>query len=137
MSVEENKALVRRYFEEIDRSTDADVLDEFVSAEFVDHSPLPGCAADLEGFKAAYRMFASGAPGTHRVDDVVAEGDKVVVRVFAEGVHSGELFGVPATNRKLTMSGIAILRIVDGRIVEHWMEADSLGVLQQLGVIPA
>jgi ketosteroid isomerase-like protein len=92
MSVEENRALVRRYFEEIDRTGDESVLDQYVSADFVDHSPSPGCTPDLGGLKAAFRMFRSGSPGTHRIDDIIAEGDKVVVRVTGQGVHSGDLF---------------------------------------------
>jgi hypothetical protein len=66
MSVEENKAQVRRYFEEIDRIGDESVLDHFVSGNFVDHRPSPGCTPDLAGLKSAFRMFRSGSPGTHR-----------------------------------------------------------------------
>jgi predicted ester cyclase len=137
MSVEENKGLIRRYFEEIDELGDESVLDRYLAADFVDHSPSPGCTPDLEGMKAAFRMFASGSPGTHRIDDMVAEGDKVVVRVTGQGVHSGELFGIPATHREFTASGITIFRIAGGKIAERWVEIDMLGALQQLGVIPA
>jgi predicted ester cyclase len=136
MSVEENKALIRRYFEEIDRTGDESVLDRYVSADFVDHGPAPGCTPDFEGLKVAFRMFRSGSPGTHRIDDMIAEGDKVVVRVTGEGVHSGDLFGIPPTHREFTATGMAILRITDGKIAERWVEVDMLGVLQQLGVIP-
>ena len=136
MSVEENKALVRRYFDEIDRTGNESVVDHYVSADFVDHSPSPGCTPDLEGLKAAFRMFRTGSPGTHRIEDIVAEGDKVVVRVTGQGVHSGELFGIPATQREFTATGITIFRVADGMIVERWVEIDMLGALQQLGVIP-
>ena len=136
MSVEENKALVREYFEEIDRTGDESVLERYVSADFVDHSPSPGCPPDLDGLKAAFRVFRSGSPGTHRIDDIIAEGDKVVVRVTGQGVHSGDLFGIPATQREFTATGITILRVADGKIVERWAEVDMLGTLQQLGVIP-
>lgn len=136
MSVEENKALVREYFEEIDRTGDESVLERYVSADFVDHNPSPGCTPDLDGLKAAFRMFRSGSPGTHRIDDIIAEGDKVVVRVTGQGVHSGDLFGIPATQREFTATGITIFRVADRRIVERWVEVDMLGTLQQLGVIP-
>ncbi|MGH9204439.1 MAG: ester cyclase, partial [Vicinamibacterales bacterium] len=136
MSVEENKALVRRYFDEIDRTGDESVVDQYVSADFVDHSPSPGCTPDLAGLKAAFRMFRTGSPGTHRIEDIVAEADKVVVRVTGQGVHSGELFGIPATHREFTATGITIFRVADGMIVERWVEIDMLGALQQLGVIP-
>lgn len=134
--IEENKALVRQYFEEIDRRGEESVIDQFVSENFVDHSPSPGCTSNLEGLKAAFRMFLTGSPGTHRIEDMIAEGDKVVVRVTGEGVHSGNLFGIPPTQREFTATGITILRITDGKIVERWAEVDMLGTLQQLGVIP-
>jgi predicted ester cyclase len=135
MSVEENTALVRRYFEAIDGTSDENVLDEFLAPDFVDHSPSPGCTPDMEGMKAAYRMFVNGSPGTHRIEDMIAAGDRVVVRVSARGTHSGELFGMPATGREFTTTGIAILRLANGRIVERWGEVDLLGVLIQLGAV--
>jgi predicted ester cyclase len=135
MSAENNKALVRRYFEAIDATSDENMLEEFLSAEFVDHNPSPGCSPDLDGMKAAYRMFVHGSPGTHNIEDIVAEGDKVVVRVSARGTHSGELFGVPASGREFTSTGIAVLRIENGKIVEHWSEVDMLGALVQIGAV--
>ncbi len=127
MSVEENKALVRRYFDEIDRTGDESVVDHYVSADFVDHSPSLGRTPDLEGLKAAFRMFRTGSPGTHRIEDIVAEGDKVVVRVTGQGVHSGELFGIPATQREFTATGITIFRVADGMIVERWAVGHVFG----------
>ena len=135
MSAEDNKALVRRYFEAIDRTTDENMLDEFLSPDFVDHTPSPGCSPDLEGMKGAYRMFAHGSPGTHSIEDMIAEGDKVVVRVSARGTHSGELFGIPASGREVTTTGVAILRLENGKIVEHWSEVDMMGVLVQIGAV--
>jgi predicted ester cyclase len=136
MGIEENKDLVRRYFEEIDRRGDVSVIDDFVSPDFVDHSPSPGCSPDRAGLKQAFEMFRTGSPGTHRVDDIIAEGDKVVVRVMGEGVHEGDLFGIPPTNRPMKVPGITIFRIQDGRVAERWVQLDMLGALQQLGVIP-
>jgi predicted ester cyclase len=135
MSAEDKKALVRRYFEAIDATSDENMLDEFLSDNFVDHTPSPGCSPDLEGMKAAYRMFAHGSPGTHSIEEMVAEGDKVVVRVSARGTHSGELFGIPASGCDIASTGIAILRIEDGKIVEHWSEVDMMGVLVQIGAV--
>jgi len=136
MDVEENKALVRRYFEEIDEFGDESVLDRYLAADFVDHSPSPGCTPDLQGMKVAFRIFRIGSPGTHHIDDVIAEADKVVVRVTGHGVHSGDLFGIPPTHREFTSTGITIFRIAEGKIVERWVEIDMLGALQQLGVLP-
>jgi predicted ester cyclase len=135
MSEEDNKALVRRYFEAIDATSDENMLDEFLSPDFVDHNPSPGCTPDVEGMKAAYRMFMHGSPGTHTIEDMVAEGDKVVVRVTGRGTHSGELFGIPASGRDFTATGIAILRIENGSIVEHWSEVDMMGAMIQIGAI--
>lgn len=136
MDTEENKDVVRRYFEEIDRRGDVSVIDEFVSPDFVDHGPSPGCSPDRDGLKQAFEIFRTGSPGTHRIDDIIGEGDKVVVRVTGEGVHSGELFGIPPTDRPMEVTGITILRVEDGQIIERWVEVDMLGALQQLGVIP-
>jgi predicted ester cyclase len=134
--IEANKDLVRRYFEEIDRRGEDSVIDEFVSQDFVDHGASPGCTPDHAGLKQAFEMFRTGSPGTHRIDDIIAEGEKVVVRVTGEGVHSGELFGISPTNRQMKVTGITILRVANGKIVERWVEVDMLGALQQLGVIP-
>jgi predicted ester cyclase len=136
MGIEENKDVVRRYFAEIDRRGEVSVIDEFVSPDFVDHGPSPGCTPDRTGLKQAFEMFRTGSPGIHRIDDIIAEGDKVVARVTGEGVHEGDLFGIPPTNRPMKVTGITILRVEDGKIVERWVEVDMLGALQQIGVIP-
>jgi len=136
MSAEENKALVRRYFEEIDEQRDVSVLDEFVAPDFIDHNPSPGFAPDLEGLKQSFLHFLAATPdGYHVVEDMIAEGDKVVTRVSAYGTQTGELFGIPPTGNQMRVKGIAVHRIADGKIVEHWNEIDNLGAMQQLGVV--
>jgi steroid delta-isomerase-like uncharacterized protein len=136
VSVEqENKALIRRYFEAIDTGK-IEVLDEFVAADFFDHSPLPGTSADREGLKQAFTFFLATTPGYHTVDDLIAEGDKIVARITGYGTHAGEIMGVPATGKPLQFGGISIWRIADGKIVEHWSQVDMLSPLQQLGIIP-
>lgn len=137
MSAEANKALVRRYFEAIDARRDPAMLDEFLAPDFLTHNPPPGFAPDREGQKQAFAHFLAATPdGYHVIDDMIAEGDKVATRVTAYGTQTGELFGIPPTGRWLKTSGIAIHRLADGQIVEHWHELDMLGVLQQLGVVP-
>ena len=141
VSAEENKALIRRYFEEIDAAArgkrDASVLDEFLAPDFVDHDPSPGFAPDSEGLKQAHEHFLAATPdGYHIVEDMIAEGDKVMTRVSAYGTQTGELFGIPPTGKHVRATGIAIHRIANGKIVEHWSEVDNLGVMQQLGVVP-
>jgi predicted ester cyclase len=139
MSAEDNKELIRRYFAAIDEGCEeerADLIDEFLAPDFVEHNPFPGVPPTREGWKQAFRMFVTGAPGHHVVEDLVAEGDTVVGRITAYGKHVGDLFGVPATGRDIRVSGIAIWRIRDGQITEHWHETDALGLMQQLGVVP-
>jgi predicted ester cyclase len=83
-------------------------------------------------------MYFAGIPDlSAKLEDLVAEGDKVVVRFTAEGTHDGTLLGVPPTGKRMRISGISIYRLAEGKFVEHWEEGDRLGLLQQLGVIPA
>ena len=91
----------------------------------------------MEGLKQAFNHFLAANPdGYHVVEDMIAEGDKVVTRLSAYGTQTGELFGIPPTGKQVSMTAIAIHRIVNGKIVEHWGEADNLGMMQQLGVVP-
>jgi steroid delta-isomerase-like uncharacterized protein len=136
MSAETNKALVRRFYEEIDRGN-IDALDELVDPDYLNHAPPPfPVSPGREGLKEAFRMFWTATPGRHEIEDMVAEGDKVVTRMTAYGTHTGDLPGIPATGASLTMTAIAIHRIADGKLIEHWAANDELGFLQQLGAIP-
>jgi steroid delta-isomerase-like uncharacterized protein len=136
MSTDENKAIVRRFYEEIDKGN-IDALDELVDPEYINHAPPPfTISPGRRGLKEAFRLFWTATPGRHEIEDMVAEGDKVVTRMTAYGTHAGDLPGIPATGKSLTMTAIAIHRIADGKIMEHWSAKDELGFLQQLGVIP-
>ena len=137
---EENKALIRRYYEEIDAAArekrDASFLDAFVAPDFVNHNPPPGFTPDLEGVKEAFAYFLVATPdGYHIVEDMIGEGDKVVTRLSGYGTQTGELFGIPPSGKQIRARAIAIHRVANGKIVEHWGEADNLGVMQQLGVV--
>jgi predicted ester cyclase len=137
LSVEENKALVRRYFEIIDRpDASADMLDEFLDPEFITHDPPPGVQPNLEGLKKQFVIFQKSTPGYHTVDDLIAEGDKVAARITGYGTHEGDLFGIPRTGKEIRISGIVIWRIKRGKIVEHWAQNDMMALMQQLGVLP-
>ena len=138
MSSDENKALVRRFYDAID-SGDLAVLDRFVAADYNDHNPgAPGLASGIDGVRQFFTISLNGFSAfRHTIDDQIAEGDKVVTRLTATGVHSGEIFGFPATGRHVTMTSIAVHRIAGGKLAEHWSQSDSLGLLQQLGVLPA
>jgi predicted ester cyclase len=138
MSAEANKALVRRFYEEIDNGN-LDVLDELVAPDYLDHNPppFPGLHAGLDGLKQAFKIFREATPGHHQIEDQIAEGDKVVTRLTAYGKHEGDLPGAPRTGNDLKMTSITIHRIANGKLVEKWAEKDVLGFLQQIGVMPS
>lgn len=137
MSAEENKALVRRFYGEIDKGN-LDAMDELVAEDYLDHNPppFPGLPPGREGLKQSFRMFLEATPGYHRIEDQIAEGDKVVTRLTSFGKHEGDLPGAPRTGNNLQMTSITIHRIAGGKLVEKWAEKDVMGFLQQLGVLP-
>lgn len=138
MSAEENKALVRRFYEEIDKGN-IDILDELVAEDYIDHNPppFPGLAGGREGLKQAFRIFLKATPGYHDIEEQIAEGDKVVTRMTSFGRHEGDLPGAPRTGNELKMTSITIHRIENGKLAEKWSDKDTLGFLQQIGVIPS
>jgi len=138
MSAEQNKALVRRFYEEIDKGNLA-AMDELVAEDYVDHSPppFPGLGTGPAGLKQAFEIFWEATPGYHKIEDQIAEGNKVVTRMTAYGSHEGDLPGIPRTGNKLEMTATVIHRIEDGKLAEKWSGKDELGFLQQLGVIPS
>jgi predicted ester cyclase len=140
VSLEESKNLIRRYFHAIDENQTSDwgILDDYIADDFVAHNPVhPGVSLDREGMKQGAELFRIAAPGArHEVTMQVAEDDLVVSHIVARGVHTGELLGIPATNREIETEGIVIHRVRDGRIVEYWSVTDVARVLQQLGVMP-
>ena len=137
MPADENKALVRRFYEEIDRGNLA-AMDELVAENYIDHSPppFPGLASGRAGVKQAFEIFWTATPGRHRIEDQIAEGDKVVTRLRVTGTHENDLPGIPKTGNALEMTATVIHRIAGGMLAEKWSAKDELGFLQQLGVIP-
>ena len=135
---EENKTLVRRFVDEVQSAGNIDLIDELCSPEFVNHSAPPGMPADCEGIKIVTAMFRQAFPDSYfTVEDMIAEGDKVATRKTFHGTHEGEFMGIPPSGRSVSMGLIDIVRISEGRVVEHWSMGDSLGMMQQLGVIPS
>jgi predicted ester cyclase len=137
---ETNKEIIRNYFKTIDEAGkrgDAEILDDFLSEDFVEHTPFPGIPPDREGWKQLFKMFAEATPGYHIINDLIAEDDKVVAHITAFGKHVGDIFGIAATNKEFSMTGIVIWRLKNGKITEHWAQSDMLGMMVQLGVIPA
>jgi steroid delta-isomerase-like uncharacterized protein len=137
VSAQDNKALVRRFVDEVQSGGNISLIDEICSPEFVNHSAPPGVPADCEGIKIVTAMFRGAFPDSYfTVEDMIAEGDKVATRKTFHGTHEGEFMGIPPSGRGVSMSLIDVVRIDDGRVVEHWAVGDSLGLMQQLGVIP-
>ena len=138
MSAEDNKTLVHRFFEEVFNKKNLAAIDEFIAPNQVDHtlpSSLPGTR---EGTKRAIGMYLAAFPDLHlTVEDMVAEGDRVITRFTSRGTQKRAFVGIPPTGKQVTVSTIVIVRIADGKIVEQWGLDDQLGMLQQLGVIPA
>jgi steroid delta-isomerase-like uncharacterized protein len=137
VSTKDNKAIVRRFVDEVWSKGNMAVADEVVAANVVDHNPIPGQAAGVEGIKQVVATFRRAFPDAQfRSEDMIAEGDKVVTRWTGRGTHKGEFADIPATGRAIVMTGIDIFRVANGKIVERWANQDDLGMMKQLGVIP-
>jgi steroid delta-isomerase-like uncharacterized protein len=137
MALDENKALYRRWFEEVVTARDLQLADDLLAPDYVLHFPgLPG-PVDRAGHKQLLQMFHHAFPNWQEtVEDVIAEGDKVVIRVTGTGTHEGDFQGVPPSHTRVTATGVGIGRIAHGQIVESWAAYDALGLLQQIGAIP-
>jgi predicted ester cyclase len=136
MAIDTNKALVRRYYDEVLGQGNIHLLEEIAVLEYEEHDPIPGQTTGLEGLKQRVEILRSAFQPRFTLEDVVAEGDRVVVRWTNRGVHVGEFMGIPPTGRSFSIAGIDIHRLSDGKMVEHWHVVDLLGQLQQLGLIP-
>lgn len=135
MSLEKNKNIVRRY-QEIYNSNHLDSLTEVVSEDLRTPKIMPGIPSGIEGAKVAHQIMVTGFPDYQTViDDLFAEGDKVVARITMSGTHLGSFMGIPATGKHVEFTGIYIARIANGKIVEHWGEEDGVSLLSQLGVL--
>ncbi|HEV2129855.1 MAG TPA: ester cyclase [Longimicrobiaceae bacterium] len=141
MAQQESKEIVRRSYQVISegvRSGDFSGLDEVVARDVRDHNPDPGQEQGLEGVRGLFMGLRDAFPDLQiHVEDLIAEGDKVVGRATFRGTHSGDFQGIPATGKQIEVQVIDILRIQDGKIVERWGLSDQLGLMQQLGAMPA
>jgi steroid delta-isomerase-like uncharacterized protein len=136
MSVEENKALIRRLYDEVFLKWNLDIVDELIGPEFVGHEMTPGTPGGPVGFKQFYSRIRSAFPDLcYTVDDVIGEGDKVVVRWTWHCTHKGDFRGIAPTGKQASVTGMAIYRIANGKCVERWVELNMLGLLEQLGTV--
>ncbi len=136
MSIEESKQLIRRFYTEVVDGGDYSNLESFVAPDYVDHNAAESSRGPevvrthLEAIRTTLPDFAI------QIEDIFAEGDYVITRVTGRGTHLGEWMGIKPTGREVRLKGINIDRIKSGRIVEHWGEADTVGMLIQMGVDP-
>ncbi len=136
MSTEDNKANVRRGFEAVNQKNLA-VFDELLTPDVVFHSASTTMQG-LEAYKQVLSVYVTAFPDLQfTIEDVIAEGDTVVVRYTTRGTHQGNFRGIPPTGKQVSGTGMFIDRLVNGKAVEQWINGDDLGLLQQLGVIPS
>jgi steroid delta-isomerase-like uncharacterized protein len=138
MSLEDNKLRVRRWTAEGFGAGNLDLAEELIAEDFVNHTPQPGQTPGRAGVKQVVSILRSAFPDLRvTIEQVVAEGDLVAVRDTIRGTHRGPFAGMPPTGKQVTVGRIAIYRVVDGLITEHWANVDQLGLMQQLGALPA
>lgn len=136
MDMDRNKAVVSRYYADVLNGGELELLDEIAVDDYVEHDPLPGQGNGRADFKRRVETLRTAfAPISFRVEDIVAERDRVVVRWSSSGKHTGEFMGIPPTDREYTINGIDIHVCQDGRLAEHWHVVDQLSQLQQLGLM--
>jgi steroid delta-isomerase-like uncharacterized protein len=136
MSVEENKRIVRRYYEELWNRWDLTLVNEMISEAIVFRGSLGITTKGRDGFRQYMTTVQAAFPDFHNgIEDLIAEGDKVVAVLTYTGTHQGTIFGRAPTGKRIHYSGTAIFRIEANQIVSGWVMADTLGLLQQLGVV--
>src|SRR5262245_6134074 len=137
MSTEDSKAIIRRYVELLDRQ-DLAGLRGLAGPNFqLQFAGTPG-AMDLEGALGLFGMFFAALPDVrHSVDTIVGEGDRVALRMTVRATHQGEMMGIPANGKTVAFQSVNTFHIADGKVVGHWAVADLLGMMQQIGAIPA
>lgn len=134
---EANKAIMRQYLDGFWNKTDPTAIDRFVAPDVVLHDQADAAVKGLAGLKLNARMLHGAMPDFRMtIDDLIAEGDRVVIRWTGRGAHRGDFQGIPPTHQRAAWTAISIVRIADGKIVEGWQEMDLFGLLQQLGVVP-
>jgi steroid delta-isomerase-like uncharacterized protein len=133
-SVDDLKSLMRRFVEEFQSQGEEAVADELLADTFRNHTAPPGMSPDKQGVKAYFAAFRRAVPDLRaQVHDMLVDGDKVVTRKTFHGTHTGEFMGLPATGNAISVDVIDIVRVRDGRFVEHWNVLDTLALMQQLG----
>ena len=138
MSVEQNKAVVRRLVEEVINKGNIGLFDELVASNLVDHALPPGFPPGAQGVKQFFGLLRAAFPDFHyTIEDMIGEGDYVAQRLTSQGTMKGEFMGMKPSGKHAVWSSVDCMRLKDGKIVEYWGIDDQLGMLQQLGFAPA
>jgi steroid delta-isomerase-like uncharacterized protein len=132
-----NKEVVRRVYDEVLNKRNLNLVQELFRPDYVEHDPMPGQRTGLDGVNDRFGMLIKALDPHFTIEDLIAEGDRVVVRWTNSGTNVGDFFGIPATGRSFKIPGIDIYRMQDGKLAEHWHVVDVFGHMVQLGVIPA
>ncbi len=134
----DNKAIIRRLYEEVWNKRKLEVISEIVSPSHALQGPnISGSSVGPEAYKRQFLLFLAGYSDLHfTIDDIIAEKDKVVACWTFSGTHRGDFMGIPATNKKVSMDGMTIHHLAGGKIMDSYGNWDALGMMQQLGVVP-
>ncbi len=138
MSAEENKTLIREIIEEVWNKGDLAAVDRYFAPDYVDHTPFPGQGPGPEGYRQVVTAIREAFPDLHlTLGDILGEGDKVAFRYTMEGTHQGDFMGIPPTGKPFSVGGMIFARVAEGKAAERWANLDTLGMMQQLGVVPS
>jgi steroid delta-isomerase-like uncharacterized protein len=137
MSPEDKKNFVRSFYTSMSRGN-VNVIDDLFTDDFIEHEPLPTQTPGREGVKQFFKAMLSAFPDARFIPEAMyVDGDTVIARLTVTGTNQGEFQGMPPTGKQTTVEGIDIVRLANGKFAEHWGVFDNLGLLQQLGVVPA
>ncbi len=135
--IQQNETLIKRYFEEVWNQGQLEVLDEIMSSDYLNHSPgMPNPQPGPEGLKPIIAGLRKAFPDLHfSIENMVVTENQVAIHCTMHGTHTGDLFGLPPTGKKIKVNQMQIERIQNGKIVEHWRQSDDAGMMRQLGLL--
>jgi steroid delta-isomerase-like uncharacterized protein len=132
-TVARNKALARRFYAEVFNGKNLAAAGKYIAPNCVEHTPSPGQGSGVQGFKKAFSQFFAAFPDLHfTVDNMIGEGNQVMIRWTMRGTNKGRFMGMPATGRKVMVHGVDIIRVANGKAVEHWGYEDDMAMMEQL-----
>jgi steroid delta-isomerase-like uncharacterized protein len=134
----DHRAIAQRWFTEVVTEGNLDAADEICGPDFVDHDPLPGTGADLDGLKEGITQIRAAFPDIQaEADDILVEGDRVAVRSTMRATHEGDFLGIPASGKRIEVANYDFVRMDGDKCVEHWGVIDSAALMEQIGAVPA